>query len=379
MTNKSKPTESTTAKGRQNSSVGVFERDYAKLVAFKKEHGHCHVMNTHNYAPDRSFGHRIQEWRRRHNSPLTAEQKQKLVELGFCFDPLDQQWRDKRDELVTRLEGGDVLEDNIKDLPKTLASWVSTQRGLYKHGMLDDDRKAMLASIPGFLVGEDGWNHQFDRLQALLQSYDDDDHPVPCHDKELSRWIYKQRILASHEKLSQDHKRQLDDIGFSWSLAKDPSSKGGGSPGKEDGAKNVAAADHGQGTGTEKVTDGTVDDVVDGETTTNTLGDDDAKGTVGTKRDKEVAEELVQDEKEEIHNKDHGATLPKKGTGGKKRDKDTTEELVQDEKEEIVQGEKDTVDGKTKMKTKKQKKKKNRDKRSSKRQKVAVSYQEEQE
>lgn len=358
MTKEESPSEPTDisieeTKDAKAAPVSVFERDFAKLVAFKEEHGHCNIPNTANYAPDRSFGHRIQEWRRRGDkNTLKAEQKEKLKELGFVFDPNDQQWQNKYDELSkclmeNNLDMTSPAKDLNKLIPKSLSLWISGQRHQFKKGILDDDRKAKLLSLEGFLVdSDDGWNVKFEALQNFCKEQDNEDN-TSIMAKDLNRWVYKQRMLYKHDKMSEEHKEKLEGIQFSWSLAKTSSIVNKADGGESEVDKSNIAEDDEY---SKKLGKASGKDAAKTKETEQVGDLDNKKGG-----DFKVADELEVEGKESMETE-----MPALDTEGKESENSeiADDNIVQKEKHDITQEEKDKVEDSHKKKDKKTKKKK---------------------
>ena len=221
---------------------------YEKLVEFKRQNGHCIVLIE--YEQDKSLGRWIRTQRDlRYHNKLTQDRKDKLDEIGFlwkvdciaahvCGD--DKRWRQQYEKLVEfqrQHEHCRVPSKYKEDV--TLGRWVDAQRRRtlqntkknllpYRKELLNQIGfawKVDLAvrhadSIAGRVFGDDKkWRQQYEKLVEFQRQHE---HcRVPCKYKEdvsLGHWVRTQRDVCTHNKLTQDRKDKLDEIGFVWKV-----------------------------------------------------------------------------------------------------------------------------------------------------------------
>jgi superfamily II DNA or RNA helicase len=118
-----------------------WEENYAKLVEFHADNGHCRVKG--NPA--------LEEWivkQRMQPKNLSPDRKSRLDCLGFVWNVLDTNWEKIYDKLVAfhAVNGHSrVLRGYKEDL--TLATWVSVQRKRQRQDRMPPDQKKKLDAL----------------------------------------------------------------------------------------------------------------------------------------------------------------------------------------------------------------------------------------
>lgn len=126
----------------------AWERNFAFLMKFHEQNGHCSVSNLHN-----EKGLKLGNWvgaQRSKKNHLTPDQIKRLNRLDFSWDPFAEQWEQSYEALVRfhNREGHSRVpiahsEDDLK-----LGGWVGTQRT--NKNRLSPDRLKRLNAI-GFI------------------------------------------------------------------------------------------------------------------------------------------------------------------------------------------------------------------------------------
>lgn len=192
-----------------------WDERFGELLAYKAEHGHVDVPTD----PSNKLWVWVRSQRQSGNKGLLSRYRfQRLVEIGFNWDPRSSKWDEMFNELLAyKTQHGDV---NVPDeWPTSLGAWVGKQRASKMLGNLSDDRLQRLVDV-GFVwdANESRWEARYGELCACKEKHGDINIP---HDRtsELWRWVSTQRIFNKRGKLPADKIRRLDEIGFVWDVA----------------------------------------------------------------------------------------------------------------------------------------------------------------
>jgi len=222
------------AEGKPASS---WEDKFALLEKFKEQHGHtCVPLQRH----DPGLGCWVREQRSLYNSgKLQESRKERLESLGFIFDGSEAKkvreqsegkachsWNDKFKLLETFKE-----KHGHTCVPKQEAElgwWVQQCRQLYNCNKLADDKKERLEAIGFVFDGAEakrvrdsfqgkpsgGWD---DKLKLLKEFKDQNGHTcVAQKHPTLGFWVKEQRMALNKGRLSNERRRKLDEVGFTW-------------------------------------------------------------------------------------------------------------------------------------------------------------------
>src|SRR5262249_33900208 len=154
---------------------------------------------------------------RKHN--LTGERRQKLNDVGFVWDPFDEDWEAgfRQLKLYKEREGHCMVPQTYTaENGHPLGNWVSVQR--LSRQDLSEARLQRLDEL-GFVwdAREAGWDEGFAHLKLYKKR---EGHcRVPVNHKEsdgfpLGRWVLKQR--QRRETLSEVRLQRLNYVGFDW-------------------------------------------------------------------------------------------------------------------------------------------------------------------
>ena len=232
-----------------------WQQRFEELEAYKRMNGHCNVPVAYEDNP--ALGQWVATQRTSHRKEtLAAERKLKLDSIGFAWKfkrpvgPSMEGWQQRLEELKAykQMYGNcNVHLSNDrkrnKDFPG-LGTWVYQQRRFYEKGELLEDRRDLLEQI-GFIwapfrsstssseagadrnQSHDGdvitnsnededtiWQQRYDELKVYKQT--NGNCNVPLGNRPLGQWVNLRRQEQRENRLSDDRKRQLDEIGFTW-------------------------------------------------------------------------------------------------------------------------------------------------------------------
>jgi hypothetical protein len=128
-----------------------WNKQYEKLVEFKRDNGHCCVPRT--YQEDTSLGVWVVTQRHFHSKNTIRLDRQGLLdEIGFVWRVANSaQWNKQYEKLVAfkRKNGHCIVPKRNKE-DASLGAWVGTQRGNHAKNKIKPDRKVLLDEI-GFV------------------------------------------------------------------------------------------------------------------------------------------------------------------------------------------------------------------------------------
>ena len=225
-------------KGRRQQK---WNKRYIELIEYKNANGDCNVPQ--NY-PNQQLAIWVKEQRKKRKNfdkgdkslKMTPERIAKLDEIGFEWNPHEESWDDRYNELIEYKKANPKDDCNVPQKyppnPK-LGRWVGTQRQRRKNFDKGDKSAMTQEQIDkldeiGFLwdasstrsnnqANEEAWNARYNDLIEYKNANGDCNVPrqYPANPK-LGRWVSEQRTKRS--KLTPAQVQKLEDIGFAWKL-----------------------------------------------------------------------------------------------------------------------------------------------------------------
>jgi hypothetical protein len=160
---------------------------------YKKKHGHCNVPQNEgslrNWANNQHHLHK-------HNR-VQKDRKDMLEEIGFVWEPHDDNWQNKYKKLKELRET--YGHASLPDGEYPLRAWISAHRLDYAAGQLDPERWMRLDELglvwvdPDFERHERQWNEKFRELEDFNRRRG---HVrVPVKTSALGEWVKWPRAL----------------------------------------------------------------------------------------------------------------------------------------------------------------------------------------
>ena len=204
-----------------NSSTTRWEKNYKALLQFRKREGHCIVRQGH-----RENGLGLGNWVRSQRAKykegrLPKNEFKQLNDLGFVWDATNDPW-DETFKLLLKFKDREshciVSQDHIED-GFALGRWVTKQR--HKKN-LSAERREILNQI-GF-VWDPHKKKWEDAYKHLISFYKREGHCIVyrAHKENgfgLGAWVMSQ--AKKKDKLSDEQKQKLNDLGFDWKVYRD--------------------------------------------------------------------------------------------------------------------------------------------------------------
>jgi hypothetical protein len=127
----------------------VWEVRFQELEAYKNEHDDCLIPSR--WKENQPLAQWVTTQRSfKRTGDLDEEKFKRLDELGFVWEPNQQAWEMRFEELVSyKQEYGDCLVPKVWE-NQPLATWIGTQRTLRKKSKLDAEKIKRLDEL-GFV------------------------------------------------------------------------------------------------------------------------------------------------------------------------------------------------------------------------------------
>ena len=199
-----------------NPIITTWDKNYAELVAYKEEHGHCNINKENS-----SLGRWCSFQRKRHKKGnISPEQIAQLEKLGFRWntnDVLSALWDKHYAQLVAFKKVNGHCEVPFENGTSPLGAWCATQRRFAKKAKLSQERIARL-DVLGFCWDQNvaEWDKNFTSLVAFQKTHG---HCNVTRDVGvLGTWCTNVRHRRKKGTLTSEQIAQLEAIGFCWSL-----------------------------------------------------------------------------------------------------------------------------------------------------------------
>ena len=196
----------------------VWTQRLEELAAFKAAYGHCDVPAVYSENP--SLGRWLDKQRQeKKRGALLEERVKQLVALGVAWDPLDNFWENRFQDLA-RFKAQHGHCNVPVEFPENpaLGTWLNNQRGLQRSGKLSADRVNRLERLGVVWKPLDAaWEQRFSELKRFKAR---EGHcEVPQHyprNQRLANWLSNQRQAKNRGTLSRDRTRRLRALGVAW-------------------------------------------------------------------------------------------------------------------------------------------------------------------
>ena len=193
-----------------------WDKWYGLLQKFHKSHGHA--CPTYDHEED---GKKLGSWvsrQRVKKDTLSAEQIERLNQLGFSWDPLAEDWEINFSALERfKQRKGHCRVAHRSQNYGSLGTWVMTQRA--DKDKLSTEQIERLNKL-GFSWDprDEVWETMFGALEKFKQR---EGHARPAKEyqedgKKLGSWVSRQRVKK--DTLSAEQIERLNKLGFSWDL-----------------------------------------------------------------------------------------------------------------------------------------------------------------
>ena len=150
---------------------------------------------------------------RRKIGKVSEERIQLLDEIGFSWDPFEEEWRETYQLLKKYIE--EYSNANVPQRHRQLGSWVQTQRNNRKSEKLSEERIKLLDDVD-FIWDpkEEEWQEKYQLLKQYIKEHGNAN--IPQRHPQLGKWIHNQRTTRKSGIIPKERIILLDKIGFIW-------------------------------------------------------------------------------------------------------------------------------------------------------------------
>jgi len=208
----------------------TWNENYCALKEYATRYGTTRLKQSEKYA-GYSLGTFVRKCRTDYNSGCLSDERIALLkEIGFVFDPYEEDW-------IMGYEVAKAFYSEFNHLlvPQRswyrgfkLGQWISRQRSAFnkKSRKITDERKNKLDAI-GMIwnVNDESWELHYQYAEKYYEQYGNLDVLVKYEIDgiKLGRWISNQRTARKFENdshiMTADRIKRLDDIGMIWEYA----------------------------------------------------------------------------------------------------------------------------------------------------------------
>lgn len=219
----------------ENTSVGKHQEQWesmlARLVEYRDRVGDCFVPQNYKTEDDKALGLWLHRQRKNiDKGELPLSRQECLEEVGVVWGEVaPQKWENMYHRLseFQRKEGHCFVPCTYKDEDgKNLGTWLNTQRESKKKGLLDRELQNRLEAIGvAWEVYSNQWEEMFSRLEDYQLEIGDCNVPrdykvltTKGNEKQLGRWVCRQRQYKKGGTLDAHRLAKLEGIGMIWDL-----------------------------------------------------------------------------------------------------------------------------------------------------------------
>jgi hypothetical protein len=205
----------------------TWQNTYKELEEFQRLHGHVNVP-----AEDTLSAWTMRQRLDHAAGRLDLNKKAMLDVLGLVWEDPDSERHERQwIEMFHELEQYKLLKGHVRVPVATssLGHWVKRQRKIYHEGRLLEHREAKLKSI-AFIwrlreerdLDTTTWDEKWMKKYEALKEFQDEhgDANIRLQRGSLGTWVDTQRQHFRKDKLREDRRDLLDEIGFEWELGK---------------------------------------------------------------------------------------------------------------------------------------------------------------
>ncbi len=198
-----------------------WETRIKELAEYNSANGRCNVI-----IGNAELARWVAKTKRNQAAGLLSEsQILTLDELGFFPEPRKgRNW----EEMYGHLEAffKQSLHSSVPygyEADQPLARWVSTQRAYERKGKMDPSKRERLEKLEfDWMPNVNRWQRWIGELKIFFRESGNFDVPEDGRHRALAKWVGYLRNRNAGGLLEEDRKRELDEIGFTWTTDREP-------------------------------------------------------------------------------------------------------------------------------------------------------------
>jgi superfamily II DNA or RNA helicase len=180
------------------------------------------INNNCNYEGNDKLFQWVSSQRYLHRKNLLDRDKiEKLNEINFIWNPLDEKWDEMYEMMRTYKEEFGHCDLTQSDVNSDLYAWAVFQRTCYKKGIFakNERQKERLKKLDDLGFIWDSRTRRFDEMYNRLISYTDENGIFSWGDldNKMQKWVHNLRTSYKNGELSPEKTKKLKEIGFNFS------------------------------------------------------------------------------------------------------------------------------------------------------------------
>ena len=203
----------------------VWENGFIEAKNYSEEYGNLSVPKNYRSNTDFPLGIWIQRQRSLYkNNKISEDRIKRLTDIGMNWNP--DNWESRFNLVRQYYEEHGNINISQKEIIQGvwLGKWIVSQKKAMQEGKLTHEQIEMLKTLPMEEVGrkDNRWWSMYEEAKKYYLKFGHLNVPMDyltSSGKKLSDWIIRQRRNYKLGKMSLEHKKKLDEIGFVWDLS----------------------------------------------------------------------------------------------------------------------------------------------------------------
>ena len=203
----------------------VWENGFIEAKNYSEEYGNLSVPKNYRSNTDFPLGIWIQRQRSLYkNNKISEDRIKRLTDIGMNWNP--DNWESRFNLVRQYYEEHGNINISQKEIIQGvwLGKWIVSQKKAMQEGKLTHKEIEMLKTLPMEEVGrkDNRWWSMYEEAKKYYLKFGHLNVPMDyltSSGKKLSDWIIRQRRNYKLGKMSLEHKKKLDEIGFVWDLS----------------------------------------------------------------------------------------------------------------------------------------------------------------
>lgn len=203
----------------------IWENGFIEAKNYSEEYGNLSVPKNYRSDTDFPLGVWIQRQRSLcKNNKISENRIKRLTDIGMNWYHDDWETRFNLAKQYYEEHGNINISQKEVIQGIWLGKWIVSQKKAMQEGKLTHEQIEMLNTLPMEEVGrkDNRWWSMYEEAKKYYLNFGNLNIPMDyltSNGKKLSDWIIRQRRNYKLGKMSLEHKKKLDEIGFIWDLS----------------------------------------------------------------------------------------------------------------------------------------------------------------
>lgn len=202
----------------------IWENGFIEAKNYSEQYGNLSVPKNYRSKTDFPLGIWVQRQRSLYkNKNISDDRIKRLTDVGMNWNP--DNWESRFKLVKQYYEEHGTINISQKEVVQGvwLGKWIVSQKKAMQEGKLTHEQKELLKTLPMEEVGrkDNRWWSMYEEAKKYYLKFGNLNIPMgylTSSGKKLSDWIIRQRRNYKLGKMPLEHKKKLDEIGFTWDL-----------------------------------------------------------------------------------------------------------------------------------------------------------------